>query len=298
MARSTDPEEPLQVKVVVYDLLPPSRLGSLLNFIGSGVYHSSVQLSLPLGPSDLDPSPLEYAFGGHDEPGLSGIFSIPAGTAASRMPGLRYYTTVDCGDAFGDDWRRAFRPQGRDGSGREARSDEAGGGGTGAPYGGWAAVGSRSTVNLASGGDGDDPFQDPAGGEGMDDDDDGGASDGTGYMTRAERRAWRIIQDLKRDPEWNGTKYRLLEKNCNHLTHELVWRLTGRRPPSWLNRAAWVATSLPCIVPAGWIDDADQAAPTAETAHIPDPAHLAGDDDTLIIKPPRADKMDLGGRPR
>lgn len=59
-----------------------------------------------------------------------------------------------------------------------------------------------------------------------------------------------------------------------------------------------VATSLPCIVPAGWIDDADQAAPTAESAHIPDPAHLAGDDVTLIIKPPRADKMSLGGRPR
>ncbi|GAA5850894.1 hypothetical protein JCM9279_006231 [Rhodotorula babjevae] len=282
MPRSGDPDEPLQVKVVVYDLLPPSRLGSLLNLIGSGVYHSSVQLSLPLGPSDLDPSPLEYAFGGHDEPGLSGIFSIPAGTAASRMPGLRYYSTLDLGDAFGDDWRRAFAPgQRKDERAAAAASEQ--GGSAGRPYGGWVAVGSRSTVNLAS----DDA-----------DDDDGGASDGTGYMTRAERRAWRIIQDLKRDPEWNGTRYRLLEKNCNHLTHELVWRLTGRRAPSWLNRAAWVATSLPCIVPAGWIDDADQAAPTAESAHIPDPAPLAGDDDTLLIKPPRADKMNLGGRPR
>ena len=204
--------------------LPPSRLGSLLNFLcvparrfcaircthtltlpmpsrsGSGVYHSSVQLSLPLGPSDLDPSPLEYAFGGHDEPGLSGIFSIPAGTAAARMPGLRYYTTVDCGEAFGDDWRRAFRPEQRKGELEAEAASE----GAGRPYSGWAAVGSRSTVNLASG-DGDDPFRDP-------DEDDGGASDGTEYMTRAERRAWRIIQDLKGDAEWNGQRYRLLEK--------------------------------------------------------------------------------------
>ncbi|TNY23182.1 hypothetical protein DMC30DRAFT_414379 [Rhodotorula diobovata] len=296
-----DPDEPLSVKVVVYDLLPPSRLGSLLNFIGSGVYHSSVQLSLPLGPTDLDPLPAEWAFGGHDEPGLSGVFSIPAGTAAQRMPGLRLYTTVDLGDAFGDDWRRAYGPKRR----REERRRQEDATGSSVPYGGWTAVNSRSTVNLTGGGggsDGEDPFRDPGVG-GEDDEDDGGASDGTEYLTRAERRAYRIIQAMRKDPEWNGTRYRLLEKNCNHFTHELVWRLTGRRAPAWLNRAAWVATSLPCIVPAGWIDDADQAAPSASpssssapAAHIPDPAHLATEDDTLVIEPPRADSREMGGR--
>ncbi|BGP36358.1 hypothetical protein JCM10450v2_000258 [Rhodotorula kratochvilovae] len=300
-----DPDAPLKVQVVVYDLLPPSRLGSLLNFIGSGVYHSSVQLTLPLGPSDLDPAPAEWAFGGHDEPGLTGVFSVPAGTAAQRMPGIRHYMTVDLGEAFGDDWRRAFghKPRGSEsGLSRQAsRSSVWSWGGksaqdglvAGPPYGGWAAVNSRSTVNLSSG-EADDPFRDPPVGE--DDEDDGGASDGTDYMTKAERRAFRILEEMRRDPEWNGTRYRLLEKNCNTFTHELVWRLTGRRAPAWLNRAAWVATSIPCIVPAGWVDEADEAAPTAERASIADPAHLVGEDDTLVIRPPRADKMELGSR--
>ncbi|GJN92113.1 hypothetical protein Rhopal_005143-T1 [Rhodotorula paludigena] len=209
------------------------------------------------------------------------------------MPGLRYYTTVDMGEAFGADWVRAFAPKRRRTStaesalSKQATSEAA----AGQPYQGWQAVASRSTVNLGAS-DLDDPFRDPDDGE----EDDGGASDGTEYMTKAERRAYRIVQAMRRDPAWHGTRYRLLEKNCNSFTHELVWRLTGRKAPAWLNRAAWVATSIPCIVPAGWIDDADEAAPTAESAHIPDPAHVAGDDDTLTIKPPRADRMELGGR--
>jgi hypothetical protein len=117
-------------------------------------------------------------------------------------------------------------------------------------------------------------------------------------------------------------------RNCNTFTHEVVWRLTGRRAPAWLNRAAWVrthgptlallhahnridrllrcqvATAIPCIVPAGWIDDADEAAPTAADsdshsqaqAHIPDPGHLLSGSDTVTIAPPRADRMSASGR--
>ncbi|GAA5823379.1 hypothetical protein JCM3770_006845 [Rhodotorula araucariae] len=299
-----DPDAPLSVQVVVYDLLPPSRLGSLLNFFGSGVYHSSVQLTLPLGPSDLDPAPVEWAFGGHDDPGVSGIFSVPAGTAATRMPGLRSYMTLELGEAFGDDWRRVFGRESRvadDSPSRQGSLSPRSWGGkseqdglvAGPPYEGWAAVNSRSTVNL-SGADAEDPFSDPPPDE--DDEDDGGASDGTEYMSRAERRAFRIIEAMRRDSEWNGTRYRLLEKNCNTFTHELVWRLTGRRAPAWLNRAAWVATSIPCIVPTGWIDDADDAPPTSASASIPNPNRLVGVDDTVVIRPPRADKMDLGSR--
>ncbi|GAA5862501.1 hypothetical protein JCM5296_000364 [Sporobolomyces johnsonii] len=314
------PQDPLRVTIVVYDLLPPSRLASILNFVGSGVYHSSVQLSIPLGPSSTPPSPLEYAFGGHDSPSLTGIFAIPAGTAAQRMPGLRYYLELDAGEAFGDDWDRAFGPQSKEAhkesgkevrrmgskrslfSGSNGREDE-GGGGTlaGPPYGGWQAINSHSTATLATlasslDGSVEDPFTDP---EPAGEDDDGGASDGTEYMTKAQRRAWRIIQQMKDDEEWRGTRYKLLERNCNTFTDELVYRLTGRRAPAWLNRAAWVATSLPCIVPSGWVDDADEAAPTAESTssiRIEDPAHLASRAGSVTIEPPRADRMDLGGR--
>ncbi|BGP12431.1 hypothetical protein JCM10213_007003 [Rhodosporidiobolus nylandii] len=335
-----DPDAPLRVRVVVYDLLPPSRLASLLNFLGTGVHHSSVELCIPLGPSDTDnPTKHEYAYGGHDQPGLTGVFSIPAGTAAQRMSGLRYYMTVDMGDAFGEDWVREFKPKPeraeKEGlSRRSSRASAAAKGkGTadeadetiaGPPYGGWASF-SRSTTALAA----EDPFDDlasaHAGRQGEDiahtgpededgfveldedgaDSDDGGASDGTEYMTKAERRAWRIVQEMKRDEAWEGPRYKLLENNCNSFTHELVYRLTGRRAPAWLNRAAWVATSIPCIVPAGWIDEADEAAPSGEpssssassptaSAHIPDPAHALSSSGGVTIAPPRADKMALG----
>ncbi|GAA5972718.1 hypothetical protein JCM11641_002988 [Rhodosporidiobolus odoratus] len=315
-----DPDQPLRVQVVVYDLLPPSRLSSLLNFIGSGVYHSSVQVTLPLGPTDLSPNPLEYAFGGHDTPGVTGVFSIPAGTAAQRMPGLKHYMTVDLGEAFGEDWEKAFRPARtrlrRMGSKASLTSTIRGKGKgkvehdaetiAGPPYGSsWIGF-SRSSTALTS--QQEDPFRDPIGStaeeQELEDDDDGGESDGTGYMTKAERRAWLIIQDLRRDEDWQGTKYRLLERNCNTFTHELVYRLTGRPAPAWLNRAAWVATSLPCIVPAGWIDEADDAAPSASSDisaytsafEVPDPAHALGSEGSVTIAPPRADKMALGGR--
>ncbi|GAA5858826.1 hypothetical protein JCM8547_005003 [Rhodosporidiobolus lusitaniae] len=283
---SRDPDEPLRVSVVVYDLLPPSRLASILNFCGSGVYHSSVQLSIPLGPTDLDPSPYEYAFGGHDQLGVSGIFSIPSGTSAQRMPGLRHYLEVDMGEAFGEDWDKAFRPKQKN-------------------EGVLSRVSSRATMASVE----EDPFKDPQGEE-LEDEDDGGISDGTEYLTKAERRAWRIVQAMRKDEEWNGTKYRLLEKNCNTFTHELVFRLTGRKAPAWLNRAAWVATSVPCIVPAGWIDEVEEEAPTAESTspssaqsttptsavHLSDPAHALSKDGNVTIAPPRADRMELGGR--
>jgi len=43
-------------------------------------------------------------------------------------------------------------------------------------------------------------------------DDDGGYSDGTEYLSRPQRRAWRIIQQMKRDPNWYGTNYDLLKR--------------------------------------------------------------------------------------
>lgn len=40
--------------------------------------------------------------------------------------------------------------------------------------------------------------------------DDGGRSDGTDYMTTNERRVWRVIEAMKKEDEWDGTKYDLL----------------------------------------------------------------------------------------
>ncbi|KAK0307729.1 hypothetical protein LTR82_015869 [Friedmanniomyces endolithicus] len=54
-----------------------------------------------------------------------------------------------------------------------------------------------------------------------------------------------------------GEKYNLLTNNCNHFTSALCERLTGRRGPAWLNRAASVGLALPCMVPREWVQPPD-----------------------------------------
>lgn len=144
----------------------------------SGVYHTSVELSIPFHEGDTDPTPQEFAFGGHDSEG-TGVFSVPAGSAAARMPGLRPYMTLDVGEAFGPDWEAS-------------RKKEAGS--VGAAYG---FLPSTSQLSLAG------PAE-------FDTEDDGGASDGTQYLSTDERRAWRIIERMREEPQWQGRAYRLL----------------------------------------------------------------------------------------
>lgn len=56
---------------------------------------------------------------------------------------------------------------------------------------------------------------------------------------RADRDAVRaVIKKMALESDWFGTSYDLLERNCNHFTSELCWRLIGRRPPRWINRTA------------------------------------------------------------
>lgn len=63
-----------------------------------------------------------------------------------------------------------------------------------------------------------------------------------------------------------------------------------------------IATSFPCIVPAGMIDETEENAPTADgtpgspSISIEDPSHLTGEQGNIRIEPPRADRMDFGGR--
>ena len=36
--------------------------------------------------------------------------------------------------------------------------------------------------------------------------------------------------------EYRGNAYHLLERNCNHFSDELCYKLTGRHPPPWVRR--------------------------------------------------------------
>lgn len=165
------------------------------------------------------PRPREYAFGGHYTPGATGIFAVPEGTAAARMPGLRYYLTHDVGIAFGPDWHKVFgrKLRRRDGGVLRTASREEKGASTGPTpvYEQFSGDAARSTTRLEL--EVDDPFRDPGGNPEDWSDDDGGERDGTQYLSALQRRAWRIIESMKTEPEWEGTKYSLLERCVTFL---------------------------------------------------------------------------------
>ncbi|KAF4557004.1 DeSI-like protein [Elsinoe fawcettii] len=74
-----------EVIVHVYDLLPPSRLASLLWTLSTPLVHTSLH---------LPPSRHELAFGGHPHPNITGVYTTPV---LSPPPGARHRTTLHLG---------------------------------------------------------------------------------------------------------------------------------------------------------------------------------------------------------
>ena len=84
-----------------------------------------------------------------------------------------------------------------------------------------------------------------------------------------------ILDQLDRSPDWHGTSYDLLKRNCNTFSNELCMLLTGKGAPKWINRAASVGSSLPCLVPAEhfsqrWIEPPTTPMPTNEVVSYED----------------------------
>eukprot|EP00191_Tetraselmis_sp_GSL018_P000103 CAMPEP_0177607354 /NCGR_PEP_ID=MMETSP0419_2-20121207/17872_1 /TAXON_ID=582737 /ORGANISM="Tetraselmis sp., Strain GSL018" /LENGTH=104 /DNA_ID=CAMNT_0019101929 /DNA_START=573 /DNA_END=887 /DNA_ORIENTATION=+ len=48
---------------------------------------------------------------------------------------------------------------------------------------------------------------------------------------------------------YKGNTYHLLQRNCNHFSDELAQRLTNRKLPGWVNRLAYIAVLLHCLLP-------------------------------------------------
>ncbi|KAI9750853.1 MAG: hypothetical protein M1815_001551 [Lichina confinis] len=157
-ACSTASARGTEILINVYDLLPPGRLSSALWLVGSSLLHSGVVIQ-----------DREYAYGGHDYRGVSGVYWTPPRT---EPPGATFKTELLHGFTLGTD-------------------DE-----------------------IDS-----------------------------------------IIQEVSN--EFLGPGYSLLQKNCNHFTSALCFRLTAKPAPSWLNRAANIGIALPCVVPREWVAPPD-----------------------------------------
>ncbi|KAK9324136.1 PPPDE putative peptidase domain-containing protein [Lipomyces orientalis] len=88
-----------------------------------------------------------------------------------------------------------------------------------------------------------------------------------GYTSYSLAEVHAIISDLS--SEYMGTSYNLLYKNCNHFTNSLLLRLTDRSAPAWLNRATFIGSALPCIIPQTYITppecDVPVRSPSAST---------------------------------
>lgn len=72
-----------------------------------------------------------------------------------------------------------------------------------------------------------------------------------GFTIRSDAEIEAVIKEASET--FPGTSYNLLTNNCNHFTSYLCRKLTGRPAPKWLNRAASVGLSLPCLIPTDWI---------------------------------------------
>ncbi|KAK9360137.1 PPPDE putative peptidase domain-containing protein [Lipomyces starkeyi] len=152
---SYDPDRRLSVVINVYDILQDSRFAPFIWILGIGVYHSAVEID-----------GREYAYGGHEEPGISGVYYSKSKTP---LPG--------------------------------------------------GIICKTSILH--------------------------------GYTSYSPAEVHAIISDLS--SEYMGTSYHLLYKNCNHFTNSLLLRLTDRPAPAWLNRATFIGSALPCIIPQTYI---------------------------------------------
>ncbi|KAK9388792.1 PPPDE putative peptidase domain-containing protein [Lipomyces mesembrius] len=152
---SYDRDRRLSVVINVYDILQDSRFAPLIWILGIGVYHSAVEID-----------GREYAYGGHEEPGISGVYYSKSKTP---LPG--------------------------------------------------GIICKTSILH--------------------------------GYTSYSQAEVHAIISDLS--SEYMGTSYNLLYKNCNHFTNSLLVRLTDRPAPAWLNRATYIGSALPCIIPQTYI---------------------------------------------
>ncbi|KAI0394705.1 DUF862-domain-containing protein [Xylariaceae sp. FL0594] len=75
-----------EVIINVYDLLPPGRLSSVLWTFGTSLLHSGVVIN-----------GREYAYGGHDQPGATGVYWTPPQTVP---PGATFRTEIAHGLTF------------------------------------------------------------------------------------------------------------------------------------------------------------------------------------------------------
>eukprot|EP00339_Tiarina_fusa_P003275 CAMPEP_0117034604 /NCGR_PEP_ID=MMETSP0472-20121206/24626_1 /TAXON_ID=693140 ORGANISM="Tiarina fusus, Strain LIS" /NCGR_SAMPLE_ID=MMETSP0472 /ASSEMBLY_ACC=CAM_ASM_000603 /LENGTH=114 /DNA_ID=CAMNT_0004743823 /DNA_START=324 /DNA_END=665 /DNA_ORIENTATION=- len=50
-------------------------------------------------------------------------------------------------------------------------------------------------------------------------------------------------------PQFLGTSYHVLTRNCNHFSEALCKELLAKGVPSYVNRLSWLGTFVQCLLP-------------------------------------------------
>ncbi|PLW22069.1 hypothetical protein PCASD_18080 [Puccinia coronata f. sp. avenae] len=262
LSHSQDIHQPVQVFLVVYDLLPSGKLSDLAWLFGVGLYHTAVKIPA-IGR--------EIAFGGHAHPQASGIFYLPTrDDGQPSMPGLRWKCDIDMGyvkTLHGHPPSTSRRsvprnqghlPQATPPPPPPSRSPTS-------PHQQYAAYPPRSMPDIKSSSSAISHSRSYACSSTTSSDSQNSLSTSSSSSssssscspsvapTQLETLA-HILEQLARSPDWHGTAYDLLKKNCNSFSDHLCMLLTGKHAPNWINRAAAVGSTLPCLVPAEWIE--------------------------------------------
>lgn len=71
-----------------------------------------------------------------------------------------------------------------------------------------------------------------------------------GVVRMTLEECYRVLEKLK--PQFWGTEYHILTKNCNNFSHEFIKSL-GLRPPRYINRLASIGRCCGCCVPSKYM---------------------------------------------
>ena len=65
----------------------------------------------------------------------------------------------------------------------------------------------------------------------------------------------KALDDL-RDDGFGPHDYNVIRKNCNHFANRLVWKLTGKHAPAYINRIADLGACCACLLPRQMLENA------------------------------------------
>ncbi|KAI9608716.1 hypothetical protein H4Q26_004902 [Puccinia striiformis f. sp. tritici PST-130] len=223
---SSEANKPVQVILVVYDLLPSGKIADLAWILGVGLYHTAIKIPA-IGS--------EIAFGGHSNPQLSGIFTLPIREDGQpSMPGLRWKCDIDLGEinTNPNHHHLRFNPH------HQLRNQPSFASSFSNFYSNNTGVINPeeskilfifprlpSSSNLPT----------------------------HNTLTQLETLTL-VLEQLDQCSDWYGPSYDLLKRNCNTFSDHLAFLLTGKSAPKWINRAANLGSSFPCLVPTEWIE--------------------------------------------